>query len=273
MLQSQQLWHFSSDAAFDLWTSHPTTEFATLVAISRTPLPLPASFTAVSLASDGPLHANGGETVPKKDVARIVAHLDSLSFQPLISLLLDKVPIDDIEADVLYLSGESQVGATNEDEKWNSRHSMGEGSHKASKWLLRRFSEYGFNCTQHEYKRGFAPMVECVLLGVDKPEELVVIGGHFDSRGVSRPGLDMAAVACADFFRARSRLATQPRLAQTTTAPARRSCSPSRAKCTATVSPSRAHSSSPPSVARSKASSAASGTPSVCATRRGTSSS
>lgn len=58
-------------------------------------------------------------------------------------------------------------------------------------------SSYGFNCTQLSYLTGFAPMVECVYrdsgLADDDDEsgdskmranETVVLGAHFDSRGV-----------------------------------------------------------------------------------------
>lgn len=124
----------------------------------------------------------GGETVPRAHVARIQSHLDSLKFSPAISRLLAKVPIKDIEADVLYLSGESQPDATAAT-SWVSRHSMGEGSHKASSWLLSRFEAYGLVCDQHRYRYGFAPMVACGVTGTEKPDEIVLIGAHFDSRG------------------------------------------------------------------------------------------
>lgn len=63
-------------------------------------------------------------------------------------------------------------------------------------------SAYGFNCTQLPFLTGFAPMVECVYrdsgLGNDdgdlveasrfemQADETVVLGAHFDSRGVKR---------------------------------------------------------------------------------------
>lgn len=50
---------------------------------------------------------------------------------------------------------------------------------------------YGFVCQQHTFLPHFAPMVECQLPGTGdqngkEANETVVIGAHFDSRGVSR---------------------------------------------------------------------------------------
>ena len=64
-------------------------------------------------------------------------------------------------------------------------------------------SSYGFNCTQLAYLTGFAPMVECVYRdsgladdeGGDskmRANETVVLGAHFDSRGV-RPTVSFSA--------------------------------------------------------------------------------
>lgn len=178
------MWQFGTDDAFEAWTSSPATSLHELVAISSTPLPLPPAFTRASLdsASASDLHITGGESVPPAHVARIQSALDSLKFNPTISRLLAKVPVAAIEADVLYLSGESQLDATAET-SWVSRHSMGEGAQKASRWLLSRFEEYGLICSQHRYRAGFAPMVACSITGTKKPDEIVLIGAHFDSRG------------------------------------------------------------------------------------------
>lgn len=185
--QTQQLWQFPSDASLEAWTSSASTALRTLVSVSHTPLAIPPAFLASSFSS-APVTIKGGETVPHQHVARIVKHLDNLKFSPLVSLLLSKLPVEDIVADVLYLSGEEQVGATDKT-SWVSRHSMSEGGHKASDWLLGRFRAYGFECEQHQYRFGFAPMVECVKKGETRPEEHVVIGAHFDSRGVSTSGM------------------------------------------------------------------------------------
>lgn len=63
-----------------------------------------------------------------------------------------------------------------------------------------QMSTYGFDCTQLSYLTGFAPMVECIYRDSgrtddrgegavhERPEmrsnETVVLGAHFDSRGV-----------------------------------------------------------------------------------------
>jgi hypothetical protein len=62
-------------------------------------------------------------------------------------------------------------------------------------------SSYGFDCSQLSYLTGFAPMVECVYRdsgladdeGGDskmRANETVVLGAHFDSRGV-RPTVSL----------------------------------------------------------------------------------
>lgn len=63
-----------------------------------------------------------------------------------------------------------------------------------------QMSSYGFNCTHISYLPGYAPMVECFYLdsglGSDNPDlsssspieyksnESMILGAHFDSRGV-----------------------------------------------------------------------------------------
>lgn len=48
---------------------------------------------------------------------------------------------------------------------------------------------YGLVCEQHTFLSGFAPMIECQLYGTGEQQgkeanETVIIGAHFDSRGV-----------------------------------------------------------------------------------------
>lgn len=120
-----------------------------MVAISEDPLPAPA----VVVNSLGT--ANDSAGVPSRDVKRVQDHLDSLKFSPLvcglklcafdaltlyavqISTLLGTFRQKQLIADVRYLSNEDQSLAQSDDERWVSRHSMSEGSVKASAWLLR----------------------------------------------------------------------------------------------------------------------------------------
>lgn len=49
---------------------------------------------------------------------------------------------------------------------------------------------YDFHCTPHSFLSGFSPMLECVYNRSGKgsdANETVVLGAHYDSRGVSLP--------------------------------------------------------------------------------------
>ena len=106
--------------------------FKEMVAISQDPLPAPL-FVANSF---GALNESSG--IPARDVKRVQDLLSNLKFSPLISTLLGTFNRhQEITKDVRYLSNEDQSSATSDEERWVSRHSMSEGSVKASAWLLR----------------------------------------------------------------------------------------------------------------------------------------
>lgn len=133
-----------------------------------------------------------------------------------------------------------------------------------------RFRMYGFVCAQHTFLPHFAPMVECQLPGTGdqngkEANETVVIGAHFDSRGVSSVCLSLFSSE-ADL--ASSLLATPRHLERTTTAVERLSSLPSLVTSTSIDSPFRAKSFWRLLLEKSKDCSAASGTRSTFGKRR-----
>ncbi|GAA5865198.1 hypothetical protein JCM3774_002168 [Rhodotorula dairenensis] len=191
-------------AQLEYLTLHPLLAHYTLVAV-------PLS-TAIASSSSSAL---GGNT-PYPDVSefaikRIRHHLAALEFQPTLSAVLKSLEGEKAEQrirkDVQVLSGENQ-SSLHEHEKWVSRHSMSEGGQRASDWVHVQMSSYGFDCTQLSYLTGFAPMVECIYRDSGladeqdvihdaskmRPNETVILGAHFDSRGSfgypTAPGAD-----------------------------------------------------------------------------------
>ncbi|BGP03048.1 putative Aminopeptidase [Rhodotorula toruloides ATCC 204091] len=189
----------TADAQLSYMSSHPAYSQYSLVALPR-----------LSTALDGP---SPFPEVPAAAVNRVKAHLEGLTFQPLLSKVISGLDsekeLERMKRDVRTLSGEDQ-SRVKPSERWVSRHSMSTGGHKAANWVLDQMSSYGFNCTHISYLPGYAPMVECVYLdsalGLDDSDldrsssieynanETMILGAHFDSRGSfgfpTAPGAD-----------------------------------------------------------------------------------
>ncbi|KAJ8292126.1 Leucine aminopeptidase 1 [Rhodotorula toruloides] len=189
----------TANAQLSYMSSHPAYSHYSLVA-------LPRLSTALEDPSPFP-------EVPAAAVDRVKAHLEGLTFQPLLSKVVSGLDsekeLERMRRDVKTLSGEDQ-SRVKPSERWVSRHSMSTGGHKAANWVLDQMSSYGFNCTHISYLPGYAPMVECVYLdsslGSDdshlrsasaieyNANETMILGAHFDSRGSfgfpTAPGAD-----------------------------------------------------------------------------------
>ncbi|BGP34945.1 hypothetical protein JCM10296v2_006769 [Rhodotorula toruloides] len=189
----------TANAQLSYMSSHPAYSHYSLVALPR-----------LGSVLDGPSPL---PKVPAAAVDRVKAHLEGLTFQPLLSKVISALDsekeLERMKRDVRTLSGEDQ-SRVKPSERWVSRHSMSTGGHKAANWVLDQMSTYGFNCTHISYLPGYAPMVECVYLdsalGPDdfdfsnshsikyEANETMVLGAHFDSRGSfgfpTAPGAD-----------------------------------------------------------------------------------
>lgn len=114
--------------------------------------------------------------------------LKNLALSPSIAFAIDALDVENFKKDVMYLSGES------EDSPLKTRHSFTKDAIKAAKWLKMRFESYGAKCELQDFLLGFSPNVVCEYKGSSKPDEIVVLGAHYDSRGtfgrVRAPGAD-----------------------------------------------------------------------------------
>lgn len=146
---------------------------AVLVSVSPDPLPLPRAQTARA----APAWLN--ETLSK------------LHYSPLIDALIADIDPAQIKADVRHLTGEDGKAS------WRTRHSFTTGGAEAAKWIkatVEKEAGPGVECVFHEHNEGFNPNVICTFKGTTHPDELVILGAHYDSRGsfghVRAPGGD-----------------------------------------------------------------------------------
>ncbi|KAK9895213.1 Zn-dependent exopeptidase [Cystobasidium minutum MCA 4210] len=115
--------------------------------------------------------------------------LRNVHYSPLVDAILQDVDPDVIEKDVRHLTGEDGQSV------WTTRHSFTEGGQKAGEWIKHSVEqEASGNCQYFHHEEGFNPNVICSFEGTEHPDELVILGAHYDSRGtfgyVRAPGGD-----------------------------------------------------------------------------------
>lgn len=122
--------------------------------------------------------------VDPSSVDRLAHETKRVVFRPLIDMILSSLPKKDIVRDVRTLSGEDQ-SALPKSARWRTRHSMSAGVWNAKDWIKSQFeNEAGLICKEHPFRNGFVPMIACHIQGRSLSNETVVIGAHYDSRGV-----------------------------------------------------------------------------------------
>ncbi|KAG9311067.1 hypothetical protein JVU11DRAFT_8972 [Chiua virens] len=115
--------------------------------------------------------------VPAKAVAHVRKLLASLGFDPVVASIVNGISVDGMGKDIRYLTNEDGTSGI------ESRHSFADGSRVAAAWLKEQFENTGAACELKPFLSGFAPNVVCKYAGTVDQESMVLISGHYDSRG------------------------------------------------------------------------------------------
>ncbi|KAF8675066.1 peptidase M28 family [Rhizoctonia solani] len=114
--------------------------------------------------------------------------LSNLRFNPDISRLTSSLSLDKMQDNIRWLTGEDSKSPI------ISRHSFSPGARVAADWIQGKFEAAGGKCKQKPFLEGFSPNVVCRFKGTDNTTGLVILSGHYDSRGsfgsVRAPGGD-----------------------------------------------------------------------------------
>ncbi|KAG8693120.1 hypothetical protein FRC11_003137, partial [Ceratobasidium sp. 423] len=133
-----------------------------------------------------PLPLNTEKTKPSTKFLKSV--LENLRFNPDIARLTSSLSLDKMHDNIRWLTGEDPKSPI------ISRHSFSPGSRVAADWIQDKFEAAGGKCKQKPFLEGFAPNVVCRFKGTDNTTGLVILSGHYDSRGsfgsVRAPGGD-----------------------------------------------------------------------------------
>lgn len=92
---------------------------------------------------------------------------------PVITQAVAAVSADSLRSSVTFLST-----------KYYTRNSLSLEALEASQWLTDQYRSFGFTVTTFQWNPDYAPVVIAELKGVKQPEEIVIVGGHYDSRSV-----------------------------------------------------------------------------------------
>lgn len=92
---------------------------------------------------------------------------------PVIAQAVAAVSADNLKASVTFLST-----------KYYTRNSLSIEALEASQWLADQYRSFGFTVTTYQWNPDYAPVVIAELKGLKQPDEIVIVGGHYDSRSV-----------------------------------------------------------------------------------------
>ncbi|KAF5333206.1 hypothetical protein D9611_002532 [Ephemerocybe angulata] len=115
--------------------------------------------------------------VSEDNVKRVRHALSTLKFNPEVAALVNNISIPQIHNDIRFLTGEDGKSGI------VSRHSFSAGALTAAKWIKGRIEETGATCRFMPFLNGFAPNVICRYPSLTKTDDLVILSGHYDSRG------------------------------------------------------------------------------------------
>lgn len=120
------------------------------------------------------------EITALKEDDRLLRHLP-VQFDHDISTIIKSISVDTLESIVRYLSGEDEKSQI------RTRHTFTDGCREAARWLKGEFEQAGFSCELHHYKESWSPNVVCLMprhrSSGNVSDEIVLISGHYDSRG------------------------------------------------------------------------------------------
>ncbi|KAG8215234.1 hypothetical protein J3R82DRAFT_8780 [Butyriboletus roseoflavus] len=113
--------------------------------------------------------------VPEDAVDYVRELLASSHFDPVVASIVNGISVNGMRKDIRYLTNEDGTSGI------ESRHSFSGGSRVAAAWLQEKLEHTGAACELKPFLTGFAPNV--VWYGTVDPQSIVLISGHYDSRG------------------------------------------------------------------------------------------
>ena len=132
---------------------HRTGDSALVSVDAQTALSLDLHLPRAWKASPLPTEPVSFIPVPPKAVDRVKDILTGIKFDPDVAAIVNNISIEQLRADVRYLTGESPSSEI------VSRHSFSQGVHIAAKWLKNNFEAHGATCELENFLSGFAPNV------------------------------------------------------------------------------------------------------------------
>ena len=81
---------------------------------------------------------------------------------------------------------------------WESRQAASPGAFEAAQWLKSEFEELGFETELQDFSEEYSPNVVATQLGTRHPDQWVVVGAHYDSRGRDRTDQEEIAPGAND---------------------------------------------------------------------------
>merc|ERR1719272_295845 len=111
-------------------------------------------------------------------MGKLASIRENLTNDPLVGALLRRVTAASALDGLNYMTG-----VTSDIKSRNSIHPDGL---KAAQWISAEFKKYGFESELETFRTGYNPNVIATLKGSVEPDTIVVVGAHYDSRGVAR---------------------------------------------------------------------------------------
>lgn len=78
----------------------------------------------------------------------------------------------------------------------NSRLSSSDGADEAALYLQERFSDYGLDVSTHQFLPTFSVNVIGELRGRGEPDQVVIVGAHYDSRSTDTSNPNLRGTSC-----------------------------------------------------------------------------
>jgi len=127
---------------------------------------------------------------PRMSAKLIAKKKEVTAVDPVISGLLRRVTSASALDNLEYLTG-----ITSDIKSRNSIHPDGL---KAADWIANEFTKYGFTAAKETFQDDYNPNVIATLVGEVEPDTIVVVGAHYDSRGVQRSSATAGAPGAND---------------------------------------------------------------------------
>ncbi|KCV71507.1 hypothetical protein H696_02451 [Fonticula alba] len=109
--------------------------------------------------------------IPPRTFKQSPAYNHVKLYSPIIEQAVNSVNTGNLRNVVQHLS-----------EKYHTRHSMSRGAVDAQAYLASRLQSMGLSVSLQQFKEGYSRNVIGELRGAQEPDQIVVIGAHYDSR-------------------------------------------------------------------------------------------